>query len=213
MTSFPSRITPEALEKLFSDAAYQFDLAEGTIAGLSERVIYLTEDLILGIYQALTDEAGEAWGIILKSSGYLWGQRLALVLEKKTRAQFNRELGELAVEDYLALLEAYFAQHGWGRLKLWLDDAEPYGIVRASLGHSLFAASLRRDGEPVDFLVAGMLRALFERISNQPLDCLQVTWAGTGEFLISAPDRIEAIASLVPEFRTVEDALARLRGA
>lgn len=219
MTQSIPRLTPDAIERLFADSLYHFDLAEGTVAGIAERIIYLTEDLVNGIYQALTHEAGEAWGIILKSCGYLWGRRLALSLEKKARTMLHREMGQLAVDDYLALLEAYFAQHGWGKLTLHLEDAEQYGIVRARLQYSLFAASLRQNDKPVDFLIAGMLRALFERIGNCSLDCVQVTFEreaapdSASDFLISAPERIEAIAALVPEFLTVEDALSRLRAA
>lgn len=209
MTSIP--LTPEALDRLFGDAGYHFDLAEGTVAGVSERVVYLTQDLLIGIHNALVEEAGEAWGIIMKSCGYLWGRRLALALEKKTRLQLNQELGTLAVDDYLKLIEDYFARHGWGRLTLNLDHAETHGIVRASLAHSLCAASLGHENEPVDFLVAGMLRALFERIANTSLDCIQVAAVGTAEFLISAPERIEALAGQLPGPATVEDAIAQLR--
>lgn len=219
MTESITRLSPEAIDKLFADTVYHFDLTEGTVAGVAERIIYLTEDLVVGIHEALKHEAGEAWAIILKSCGYLWGRRLAMALEKKTRSLLSRDMGQLAVDDYLALLEAYFAQHGWGRLTLHLDDAESHGIVRASLRHSLFAASLKLRDQPVDFLIAGMLRALFERIGGCPLECVQVIWARDGsetqpsEFLISAPERIEAIADSVSEFKTVEDALARLRAA
>jgi predicted hydrocarbon binding protein len=219
MTESLPRLSPEALDKLFSDAAHHFDLSEGTVAGVAERIIYLTEDLVAGIHAALTHEAGEAWGVILKSCGYVWGRRLALALEKKTRSLLNREMGQLAVDDYLALLEAYFSQHGWGHLTVHLDDAESHGIVRASLRHSLFGASLRLRDQPVDFLIAGLLRALFERIGDCPLECLQVAWAKDGageessEFLISAPERIESIAGAIGEFKAVDDALARLRAA
>lgn len=219
MTPPIPRLAPEAFDKLFNDALYRFDLAEGTVAGITERIIYLTEDLVNGIHHALTHEAGEAWGVILKSCGYLWGRRLALVLEKKAWTLLQTEVGQLAVDDYLTLLESYFAQHGWGKLTLHLDDAESCGIVRARLQHSLFSASLRAQDQPVDFLIAGMLRALFERIGNCPLDCVQVTFErdavpdSASDFLISAPERIETIAGLVHEFRTVEDALSRLRAA
>lgn len=217
MTESIARVAPEAIEKLFSDASYRYDLTEGTVAGLTERIIYLTEDLVIGIHAALSHEAGEAWGVILKSCGHMWGWRLALVLEKKTRLKLNRDLGQLAVDDYLALLEAYFGQHGWGQLKLHLDDAATHGIVRASLRYSLFAVSLREQHKPVDFLVAGMLRALFERISNSTLDCVQVACPraadGAAEFLISAPERIAAIADAAPDSQTVDDALSKLRAA
>ena len=218
----PTEATPldaAVLQALFSDAAYRYDLEQGTVDAAAERIIYLTEDLVNGIFNGLVNEAGEAWGLILKSCGHIWGKRLALVLEKKVRQAAGREFGSLPVEDYLAVLEAYFARHGWGLMRFHLHDAERHGVVRANLRHSLFAASLAQQDKPVDYLVAGMLQALFERVANCPLGCVQVgherhgAAGGSADFLLSAPERIEALAGALEGGATVDDALARLRAA
>jgi predicted hydrocarbon binding protein len=114
------------------------------------------------------------------------------------------------------LLEGYFTKNGWGTIVIHLNDAQDYGFVRVSLQQSIFADALKHIEGPVDFMIAGMLRGMFETISGHSLDCLQICCAGTSpdqssEFLISAPGRMAALSKEVGQGISVDDAIARLR--
>ncbi len=207
----------DLFEQLFGLRQDQFDLHEGVITNPSDiRVIYLSADIIRGIYDALHYEAGESWGIILKSCGHLWGQRIAKLLEREVQLKAQRRLEAFTVAEYVALVENYFSHHGWGKLTIHLDDAADYGIVRATLTHSFFAATLTQVEGPVDFMIAGMLQGLFERLSGCELDCLELTSprqnaAPASEFLITAPQRLASLETLIGEGVPFEVLLNQLR--
>lgn len=206
----------KVLTRLFGEKAYHYDLKEGTVRTASNmRMIYLSSDIIRGIYKALLYEAGEAWSIILKSCGYLWGKNVYVSLENDLKLFAHQDMGQLSVTDYIALIEQYFVAHGWGDLKVHLDDAQSYGIVRVSLRHSLFVETLEQVNQPVDALIEGMLHSFFERVSGQTgLGCLEVCCAAQGhpqcEFLISGEARLENIQDHIDtgaDFDTILQAL------
>ncbi len=206
----------QILQKIFGEASQRFDLAEGTVIGNTDvRVIYLSSDLIHAIYDTLKYQTGDAWSLILKNCGLVWGKRVALSLEKEVFALGGVALGELGVDSYIALLERYFANHGWGKMSFSLTDAENHGIVRATLANSLFAQTLTETMEPVDCMVAGMLQSLFSEISGQELQCEQIahTYSGkaTSEFIISGAARVSALAKLDLQELTPDEVLAGLR--
>ena len=208
----------ETFKRLFGDQDYHFDLVEGTInnpAGV--RMIYLSADIIRGIYEALYFEAGEAWQIILNNCGYLWGKRMFDVLSQELHSLSRQELHELNVADYVHFLEEYFSSHGWGQIKVHLDDAPQYGIVRVSMQHSLFAESLSHLDERVDAMIAGMLRGFFEKIADAELECVEAQCSCQQhvehcEFLLSSASRLEQIQNLIEEKSALEPILKQLRG-
>jgi len=211
------RLERMVLDRLFGEQSYAFDLYEGTVVNAADtRIIYLSADIIRGIYEALNFEAGDAWRIILKTCGTLWGQRMARSMEREVTALTSREWQQFSVSEYVDLLEGYFSRHGWGKAKIHLEDAASHGIIRMSMTHSLFATALNHVEGPVDYMVAGMLKGLFEAISGQTLDALEVQSprrdaAPSCEFLVSAVDRIAAIEPLVGEGLPLEEILDRLR--
>jgi len=206
----------DVFERLFGDSGYHYDLVAGTVTNPANiRVIYFSTDILRGIYDALEYEAGGAWRIILHSCGYLWGKNVFNILEKEFKAIAGGELRRQTVGDYLCLLEQYFSLHGWGKLNIVLDDAPQYGIVRASLEYSLFADALGHVNEPVDAMIAGMLRGFFEKISGQSLGCVEAACVRQGaarcEFLISGAERLRAIEDLLNQNIPLEAVLAHLR--
>ncbi len=211
------RLDDEVLEKLFGEEHFQFDLREGTAFNTAQvRMIYLNSDIIKGIYQALNYEAGEAWKLILKNSGYLWGLRIYDSLNQQFRAANGHHLEQLSVADFVKFVEGYFSMHGWGKVKIHLDDAPHYGIIRVSMTHSLFAAVLHHVEDRVDAMIAGMLRGLFEKISGRELDCLEVTCAcqeasPACEFVLTAPERIQIIEPLSDSGVGINAVLGQLR--
>jgi len=210
------QLSSDLLKMLFSIEGQTFDMEKGTVVtNADSRVIYLSSDMIHSIYDTLKYEAGDAWSLILKNCGVVWGKRINRSLEKELQLEGRQQVGSLAVDSYLKLLESYFSSHGWGKLRIYMDDAESHGIVRVSLLNSLFAQTLKDQREPVDFMIAGMLQSIFSDISSYDLRCIQVSYQYSGnncsEFLISGPARIAALEQVQLHDLSIDDVLAQLR--
>ncbi|GAB6140073.1 hypothetical protein JCM14076_08020 [Methylosoma difficile] len=217
-SDFAQQLSAQLLEQIFSETEQKFDLAGGKVKSNTDvRVIYLSTDIIHAIYDVLKYEAGDAWPLILKNCGVIWGKRVCASLEEELQFKIGKPLGSLTVESYIGVLEAYFARHGWGKMRFYLDDAEQNGIIRARLRNSIFATTLRFVSKPVDYMIAGMLQSIFSAISGHELGCVQVSFEHTGadssEFLISSKARIEQLSELKKHEMTPNDILERLRAA
>lgn len=217
--STAQQLSAHILQKIFGEASQTFDMNAGTVLNNTDvRVIYLSSDVIHAIYDVLKYETGEAWSLILKNCGDIWGKRVSLSLEQELQASVSQKVGHLTVESYIALLETYFAHHGWGKMNFYLEDAQTHGIIRASLTNSLFANTLKHVNTPVDFMIAGMLQSIFSDISGHELGCVQVSYNYSGsdssEFLISGTERVARLEQInnVHEL-SLNDALERLRTA
>jgi predicted hydrocarbon binding protein len=198
MTTASDVATALDLERFFSHEGSRHDLLAGTVRNpAGGRVIFLSADVVRGIHQALVNETGPAWTLILKNCGVLWGRRVAAHLERELRLLFNAAPGELPVPEFVRLVEGYFSAHGWGCLRLDLSEAASSGLVLATLENSLFADTLQEQTCKVDYLVAGMLRSLFAEVSGQELDCQELESVRTGStcglFVITGASRLDAL--------------------
>jgi uncharacterized protein len=211
------QLSTQVMDRLFGDSSLNFDLNKGTVLSVTDaRVIYLSSDILRGIYDVLKYETGDAWSLILKNCGIIWGERISASLDKDVHVTTNQKMGQLNVDGFIHLLESYFASHGWGKMQFYLEDAETHGIVRASLKNSLFAETLKHLNSPIEFMIAGMLQGVFSTISGHDLSCIQVSYENTGaessEFLISAKSRIDFFEqSGFAQELNPDEALARLR--
>lgn len=211
-------LSKPVLDEVFGDGQSEFDLFAGTVRVADrERRIYITGESLWGIYKALNNETGDAWKIILKGCGADWGNRAFERLDRDLAARVQKRSGDVTVDDFCGFVEEYFAYFGWGRLAIDLSHTRSAGIVRCTLHNSLMADALKDVSGTVDFLVAGMLQAIFSRIAGRPLDCLQITCKRTSdgnvcEFLVSAPERISAIEGLAGQ-SSVNDAINELIAA
>ncbi len=205
-------------EKLLGESGYFYDLKAGTVINYNgSRIIYLSSDIIRGIYEALYIEAGDAWKLILSNCGYRWGKQLYEGFNKELQLTNQTALENFTVSDFVEFVEQYFNMHGWGKVKIHLEDASTYGIIRVSMTHSLFVDTLSHLRDRVDFMIAGMLRGLFEKISNHTLDCLEIKCSARGaapscEFVITGQQRIRLLEPLVEnDDPPLEKLLAQLR--
>jgi len=208
----------KVFERLFGESGYFYDLKAGTVVNHNgARIIYLSSDIIRGIYEALYLEAGEAWRLILGNCGYRWGKQLYDSFNKELQITHQQSLENFTVNAFVEFIESYFKQHGWGNLKVNLDDATNYGIIRVTMTHSLFVDTLNHLRDRVDFMIAGMLRGLFEKISGQMLDCLEIKCSARGaaptcEFVITGQSRIRLLEPLIEnDDPALEKLLAQLR--
>ena len=192
------------LEQVFGNSELSWDLAEGTVRGFKEvRVIYLSEDIIRGIYEALLHETGEAWSMILQTAGLTWGRRTTKLLDLQVEDIAPNGLTKLSVNDYFKLLQTYYQLHGWGLANFDLSRARSNGVIRVTLDDSIFVHSLSDLAEPVDHMIGGMLTGMFEIMSKRSLGFAEVAspllGAPSTEFLITAPRRIEEIMPLIED--------------
>jgi predicted hydrocarbon binding protein len=215
-TQSAQQLSAQILEKIFGESSQTFDMEAGTVLSNTDvRVIYLSSDIIHAIYDVLKYESGDAWSLILKNCGVIWGKRVNESLEKELQITGSKKIGHLTVDSYIALLEVYFANHGWGKMRFNLDNAESDGVIRATLSNSLFANTLRHLDTPVDFMIAGMLQSIFSGVSGQDLRCTQISYAysdtDASDFLISGSERISQLEQLKIHELNPNEALEHLR--
>lgn len=193
------------LDRVFDFENFLTDLREGVVTNEAKgRVCLLSTDLLSGVYKALLEEAGPAWGLLLKMCGRAWGKRLARKLSDECDILLGRSYTELPLQGYLDFMTRYFQFHGWGILELDVTHTPTRGIVEASLRHSVFAEVItdKQEGEMVDFMISGILAALISFVSGHELDCVQTqcsSLAGNklSRFVISDLERIEAVEEMV----------------
>lgn len=192
------------LARFFNEQTLEYDFVEGTVVNSSKtRMIYLSSDIILGIYKALKEETGPAWTIILKNCGRLWGRKVSGHLTRDMQARWQRRPADLTASQYIQMLEAYFPAHGWGRLRVHLDDATSRGVVRFTMQHSLFARVLEEESIPVDSMVSGILQGFFQELTGQSLDCEEIGCIRQGHaectFVLTHEERLDKIRPSLEE--------------
>lgn len=201
------------LDNFFGAEKLRYDLVDGTVFNpVQTRQIYLSSDLLRGIYLALKEEAGPAWAAILKNCGRIWGGRVVRNLEREFQFIQQMNPGELPMSAFVGLMERYFGAHGWGRVTIEMDDALSHGIVSVRLHNSLLASVIEEEDGPVDSLIAGILQGIFSHYSGQPLDCSEIACVRQGYkscwLVVSHEDRIAEL----PETGDPEKIYSQLKG-
>lgn len=203
------------LDRIFDDHAFTTDLVAGKVMNPAHnRILYLSEDIIRGIYEALVEETGPAWKLILYNCGLLWGQRLVKRVDREMNDLCQTSFSKLPLSAFLQFVENYFAAHGWGQLSIDVRLTQEHGVIRLQLDNSFCAQVLQDVDDFADPLVAGTLAALFTYISGRDLTCLQITsptmGEETSEFVISTPERIESVEEEVERGVLVDELVAKL---
>ena len=141
---------------------------------------------------------------------------MAANLDRELSLLFQTSAKDLPVAEYVRFLEAYFRFHGWGVMELDLTRAVSHGVVVGRLRNSIFESVLADVAGPVDYMIEGMLRAMFEHIAGAPLDCLQVASQKSGapacEFVVTGATRIDEVRELVDGGAGPEAVYAQLCG-
>lgn len=205
----------EKLARLFEGSDLEYDFEKGTIHNRTDnRIIWLSSDIVKGIFRALDEEAGEARGLIMKNCGRVWGRSVVKTLDRELASQGHEGQGELSVQNFIALLRAFFSKTGWGLIDVDLSKASPHGYIEVLLKNSFFSHVMNELSGTVDHLLAGVFEVVFSNISGQDLMCLEIASVNTGEkvgrFLLSARSRIEEIEEWVEEGRSPEAIVAKL---
>lgn len=203
------------LDNFFDETRMVFDLVGGMIWNPAKtRVIVLSTDLLTGVYTALVDEAGDAWKLILKNCGAIWGQRVARRLDNECSMIMGSRLGDMPLADYLRFMSNYFVFHGWGRFALDVSHAQESGIVEATLHESIWAGIVRDPENMADPMVAGITASLMSAIAGTPLDCVQTACLTKGaecsRFLITSAARLESVESRIANGESHEEIVASI---
>lgn len=203
------------LDRLLDDTEFHWDLREGVVFSEAKtRVCLFSSDLLSGVYKAIFEEAGEAWPLIFKTCGQLWGAKLARRLDQEFLTLFQQKPEDLSVQHYCEMITAYFAAHGWGVVTLHLEKAQESGLVEIQVKNSIFSEVVDDTEEMVDPMLAGIFASLFSHLAQQELDCVQTSCESKGaecsRFLLSAPARLSDVASEVRGGSSHEQVLARL---
>tara|TARA_R110002167_G_scaffold72740_1_gene204264 strand:+ start:84 stop:734 length:651 start_codon:yes stop_codon:yes gene_type:complete len=202
-------LTKLNLDQFFTESGFSYDLTAGTVKnGAARRIIYVSTDLMRGIYQALLEETAEAWKIIFQNCGRTWGKRVAGTIDQELVGSGRASQSELPIEGYVKFIEAYFQQHGWGTLKIDLSDAPSHGFVSATLENSYFAEVLHDVDDFVDSLLAGILQGFLEHVSGAQLGCTEIGCVRRGAdvctFVVTDQGRLDAIDHRVGESPVVQ---------
>ena len=205
------------LEKLFSIDNILADLREGVVTNKAKgRVCLLSTDLLLGVYNAILEEAGPAWGLLMKTCGQVWGTRLAKKLVRESDIVLGKSYIELPLQEYLLFVSEYFCFHGWGVLDLDVSKTQSRGLVEASLSHSIFAEVIKEkeENEMVDHMIAGILASLLSFVAGQELDCVQTQCISQGHsqsrFIVSSIERVEKAVDLVEAGSTHQQVMDKI---
>jgi len=201
--SMTQSLVDDVYARMFGDKHQHFDLFAGTATSQGgTKIIYLSTDIIVGMYRAIEYEAGDAWKVIFNSCGQRWGKRVATSFDKELRVAMNRRVDSLMLDEYVLMVEKYFSLHGWGRLRLSLDGIENHGVLYAELFDSIFRYALPQVEGVVDQMIGGMLCGMFETMAQTPLDYLAANadsrdGVALTQFLLTGPDRISWGQSLI----------------
>lgn len=160
------------------------------------RVCALTNDFLIGFRDAVIFESGKAYRRVLKTCGRRWGGQFMRRFEADVTAHYQTPLAELSAGVIHACLADAFNYHGWGLLAIDLKHLDE-GVVIAEIRNPLMPEVIGESDRPVDFLMAGLLAAVFSHLSGQEVDCVQTDCptqgADASRFLASSVERIKEL--------------------
>lgn len=178
-----------------------------------ERMILMTEDLIVGFQVGLEAEVGDAAGEIMYRCGFAWGQEDIAAFERRFPDEFGRATSEAR---FGMLLETWWwplQTAGWGAWRYDLSHRKE-GLIFVDLYESAVAKSLGNVGKVVCHYYAGMFAAVFSHLSSRELGAIEIQCYSMGEefckFLIGSSKRINAAQFWVSEGARASEIIARL---
>ena len=183
---------------------FHHNLSRGTLHNrFGTKMCFMPSELLLALKQVLEEEAGDAWALILKRSGRIWGRRVARRFEKEISDYYGRPLHEIPVKELIRLLEGYFRYHGWGDLKLEFDRSE-FGFIFARLSNSAFVEITGRSAQPVDSLVSGLLGEFFCQLAERTdVECIETECTAQGHpvcrFVVGTSARLSVVQKLLED--------------
>lgn len=165
-----------------------------------DRLIAIPETLIQGIYAGLDKETGQASKLVLFNCGRWWGKNFHKRLSDELSDYYGTTLSDMAMSDFLHCLRQCWITYGWGKIDL--DQSyQDRGFLIIQSWNSPFASLAPQMNEPVCYLEAGVLAAVFSQLSGRDLHCIQSTCesmnADCNRFILGVPKRLKPAEALI----------------
>lgn len=177
------------------------------------RMLALTDDFLLGLHTALTQECGPAADEVFRSCGRTFGAQLARKLSAELQQFYGKPLTEFPMAMFEACLKQAFGRHGWGDVAFDFTRHDK-GVVVVDLKSAVFADLLPAQERPADPLMAGVLAGMFSSFAGRSLGCLQTQCSGRGDgvsrFVLTDAARIDGVAELAAAGKPHDEILAAL---
>lgn len=188
---------------------YQLDVGAGVLrSSVGARLLSVSEDMILGIHEALADETGEAAPVVLYSCGRWWGKRLIRRLLAEQKQLFGHDTLELPLGAFAVLLRRAFACLGWGQVELDFSLQEQ-GFVGVMVERPMYAETVGVQEQPSEALLAGVFAAMVSELAGRELEAAQLLCPSVGNshasFLIGLKGRVAVINAWQAQGRSLED--------
>lgn len=200
---------------LVNNQTYDHDLSGGVVSSASndKRYFYLSTQLIQTFQEVLQSEVGDSWKHVMNSCGHFWGLGLYDDLVSEVYNITGEDFKNLTINQYIKYLDVFFKSNGLGCIYFNLDHIEQ-GIVIIKVNNSIFHSALNDNGEYEDYILTGLFQALFEKISDHDLLCLQVKEvdpaSSGGTFLVSGRNRIESQREHISQLEQLDEVVAAL---
>lgn len=166
----------------FAEAQYiKADVRRGLLHNRAgKRLVCLTEDFLRGFRGALVEECGEASELVLFTSGRTVGDLVGRRLERELSDHYERPLRSFKVGRFDALMNSFFAHHGWGVMRMSYDALDQ-GLLVAEFRNAIFHSVFKDEPAVNESLLAGFLAGLYAQLSGQDLDCVQTRRESEGQ--------------------------------
>lgn len=167
-----------------------------------DRLIAIPETLIQGIYAGLDKETGQASKLVLFNCGRWWGKNFHKRLSDELSDYYGTALSDMTMSDFLHCLRQCWITYGWGKIEL--DQShQDRGFLIIQSWNSPFASLAPQMNEPVCYLEAGVLAAVFSQLSGRDLHCIQSTCesmnADCNRFILGVPKRLKPAEALIQD--------------
>lgn len=178
-----------------------------------QRMMWVTEDFVVGFQQALEEEVGSAAGEIMYQCGFEWGRQDIASFELRFKEEFGFPIEQavfgMALETWWWPLQAA----GWGSWRYDLSHRKE-GLVFIELFDSAIAKTIGNVGKVACHYYAGMFAAVFSYFARRELGGIEIQCYSMGEdyckFLVAASKRVNAAQFWVREGATAKEIIARL---
>lgn len=178
-----------------------------------QRMMYVTEDFIVGFHQALQEEVGDAAGEIMYRCGFEWGREDITNFEKRFATEFGDPLEKMLFDMVLETWWWPLQAAGWGGWKFDLSHRQE-GLIFIDLFDSAVAKSIGNIGKVVCHYYAGMFAAVFSHLARRELSGIEIQCYSMGEdfckFMIGSAKRVNAAQFWVQEGAPAKDIIARM---
>ncbi len=161
------------------------------------RMLALTNDFLVGLHRALSNECGDKVADVLYRCGRKWGRNFGKGLASAWAEFYGVSFKDFPLAFFQSLIAQEFACNGWGILQVEYEHHQQ-GVLMLMLDGAIMSDIMTDEVTyPVDNLITGILAGMFCVFIERDVDCVQTQsgkqGAGRSIFLMSEPNRIQKL--------------------